>query len=75
MTRLEKRSLESLRDTLEDVREELGSVEENLPETKTKRPAPQKINSPMATKENKETEKKTLTQDEKIDILSNLFYR
>ena len=75
VTRLEKRSLESLRDTLEDVREELGSVEENLSETKTKRPAPQKINSPMATKENKEIEKKNLTQDEKIDILSNLFYR
>lgn len=75
VTRLEKRSLESLRDTLEDVREELGSLEENLPETKTQRPVPQKIYSPMATKENKEAEKKTLTEDEKIDILSNLFYR
>lgn len=75
VNRLEKRSLESLRDTLEDVREELGSVEENLPETKPKRPAPQKINSPIATKENKETEKKTLTEDEKVDYLSNLFYR
>lgn len=75
VTRLEKRSLESLRDTLEDVREELGSLEENLPETKTQRPVPQKIYSPMATKENKEIEKKTLTEDEKVDILSNLFYR
>lgn len=60
--RLKERSLNSLKDTLSDIKEEESIQEEAKVQTI--------IKSPVSTTENKKTSESTLTEKEKIDMLT-----
>lgn len=60
--RLKERSLNSLKDTLTDIKEEESIQEESKVQTI--------IKSPVSTTENKKTSETTLTEKEKIDMLT-----
>lgn len=62
--RLKERSLNSLKDTLSDIKEEESIQEEAKVQTI--------IKSPVSTTENKKTSESTLTEKDKIDMLSAL---
>lgn len=69
--RLESRSLDSLRDTLLDELEEKTIIQPEAPKTENKRSAPQKVNSPVSTKES--SEKRKVTIEDKVNMLSSMF--
>lgn len=60
--RLKERSLNSLKDTLSDIKEEESIQEESKVQTI--------IKSPVSTTENKKTSESTLTEKDKIDMLT-----
>ena len=66
--RLEKRTLESLKDTLEDVTEE-SSITEN----KTARKTPATIESPVKESDNLSSKEREVSIEDKINALSSLF--
>lgn len=70
--RLSKRTIESLKDRLEDLREEASFVEKTIPTEKEAARKVTKVASPVPVKESVETKEKETTSESKINLFSTL---